>query len=1085
MSPHDENAHNDTPAIPSWFLATDEDDAAFLKGVLSSTKQSEAEPDTKQTVQEQQPDAGEDWVRKALDDFCEQVIIWDTPIGIFPAPVANSFHRASAATCGEALSISPERIPQHGDLRKRILDGCLAKCAAYTTPYPSLPDPVIHMVQPLCRYEGFIWGPLGNLHVMAPKDTSLACPALVELDQIFKRAADTRSGQDGNRESQPLGSSETLRATTAIISGQPASSDDHFSDVPPKSVPGDFDAMPIKALAVSEAIARRLVHAGYATVGELNRASDGELLAIRGFGALGLQKVREAITAVHAEDEKLNPDSGGRMLGKQLSSLTAPNGTGPGRTNRASSDFDAPLSALDLKDPLVRALRGGGFSTVGELNRASDDQLLSIRNFGVAKLRAVREALESFSRSQKADEKSSEQAEQLADQAHQLLQDGGIKAPLTPFKAWALPIAQALVDTGALDAASLADLLKRLDDAPTTTQAPIPLSAWLDRLEASGERANLILLQRLSGSTLAETGEAFGLTRERIRQVVDTRLSRRPLIEEDRFVPLVQRYAVAQDEFCAIFDAAPMTFNYVKLVAKTTSKSICPLDEALMDTELDLDVRKRIRAHLDGQRVAIGPYRVKRRKQDIIEAVVRVEAAAEPRAEGELYAAYEDALRAHHLTDESFEFPSTRALGAYLARQDYVIRSRKGYRLFDVSYDHLVSLLETIDFHRYWNQEISAALIMRDYPELMRHLDICDSYELHSCLRTLRDRWDAVELADCAFHRAPIMSIGPEASRDAQVIGLINEMAPVDIKALAAEYEHRYGVDALSFTANAKKSYAGFMQGNTFLSIRNVALTSRDAAFVERSLQLGARSMQAVRERFDRTMSDRDERRRFHAALNPHSLREAGFAIEGNCLFKSDEDPEQVIGLLLSRDEFAEEDFDRGLWTSSLFQQTLSKTLRSFILLSMGDGTYRSARGLGIKPDDCRSYIDAAIEKALPGEPFNTHLLRDDGFEHSLMDSCPSDRMLDELLVRDNRLRRTSVEFTRIFASQVDSLSLVDIIEWLMHGESELTINHINELLWEHFGAQAKLANLRTAAKKAGRYSADTDSVSPWPGDAV
>ena len=122
---------------------------------------------------------------------------------------------------------------------------------------------------------------------------------------------------------------------------------------------------------------------GIATLGDLTRTSEQELLASKNFGETSLVEIREMMT------------SKGLQLGQFSHERTEPepdidvSGLSPDE----QAVLERPIADLNLSVRARKCMVRLGISTVGELIRRTGDELLECKNFGVTSLNEVREKL--------------------------------------------------------------------------------------------------------------------------------------------------------------------------------------------------------------------------------------------------------------------------------------------------------------------------------------------------------------------------------------------------------------------------------------------------------------------------------------------------------------------------------------------------------------------------------------------------------------------------------------------------------------------------------------------------------------------
>lgn len=114
-------------------------------------------------------------------------------------------------------------------------------------------------------------------------------------------------------------------------------------------------------LGLSSQQKRALNKIGIATMSDLRRADDQRLLSVEGIGEATVQQIREALAA------------------------------SPGKTPEAGPDAPpAPIGTLHLPSQQEAALLKDGYTTVADLQQATDEQLLAVDGVGKRTLEYIR-----------------------------------------------------------------------------------------------------------------------------------------------------------------------------------------------------------------------------------------------------------------------------------------------------------------------------------------------------------------------------------------------------------------------------------------------------------------------------------------------------------------------------------------------------------------------------------------------------------------------------------------------------------------------------------------------------------------------
>ena len=139
----------------------------------------------------------------------------------------------------------------------------------------------------------------------------------------------------------------------------------------------------------------------------------------------------------------------------------------------------------------------------------------------------------------------------------------------------------------------------------------------------SDNQKRATLLARLHGETLEQIGEHLQISRERVRQKINTMLSRRPKLREDCYLPLFERYEFSYEEFHLAFDEPPEVYNYLIIVRSSKNNQRMPLDAILADTSIPESFRRKAERAIYRQYVTVNGMHIKKEPSSLSQYVVQ------------------------------------------------------------------------------------------------------------------------------------------------------------------------------------------------------------------------------------------------------------------------------------------------------------------------------------------------------------------------------------------------------------------------------------------------------------------------------
>ena len=116
------------------------------------------------------------------------------------------------------------------------------------------------------------------------------------------------------------------------------------------------------------------------------------------------------------------------------------------------------------------------------------------------------------------------------------------------------------------------------------------LEEALNELDLSSK---MLIIERLNGKTLQEIGESRSITRERVRQKFTKEFAKIPMVDEDKYAPLFEKYNFSEEDFIKIFNEEKYVYNYLKEKYKSGELDI---EDALKDERFNEPQKEIIRS---------------------------------------------------------------------------------------------------------------------------------------------------------------------------------------------------------------------------------------------------------------------------------------------------------------------------------------------------------------------------------------------------------------------------------------------------------------------------------------------------------
>jgi hypothetical protein len=307
----------------------------------------------------------------------------------------------------------------------------------------------------------------------------------------------------------------------------------------------------------------------------------------------------------------------------------------------------------------------------------------------------------------------------------------------------------------------------------------------------SGDRNKEIILRRIQGENLQTIGDSYGLSRERVRQILVKTVKKFPLMYEDYFQEPYEYFRFSKEEFCNAFPSCEeASYEYLFIKYKKGEESITS-DSISGYTGLFYE---RIKSFLVEESI-------RRDKQTVskTDMVYRVLLSNSDRSMSldEFEKEYYGYIERKGYPRERLVI-NQRTVNNHLRNAKHIVFDKNNFLRYCEVEPEII--WNTIDFSQYQNLVISAELIYRDYEELMEELDIRDGYELFYVIKSSLEYWDG-SFFEINCRRVPVIVMG-DGNEERQAIQLLKEISPIDFLGYYESYEERFGVRKESAQGN-------------------------------------------------------------------------------------------------------------------------------------------------------------------------------------------------------------------------------------------------------------------------------------------
>lgn len=561
------------------------------------------------------------------------------------------------------------------------------------------------------------------------------------------------------------------------------------------------------------------------------------------------------------------------------------------------------------------------------------------------------------------------------------------------------------------------------------------------------ERTKDILLARLNGLTLDEIGQRYDLTRERVRQIIDKELNKKPRLEEDKYIYLYETYDFSLEDFKLAFGERDYVFYYLETVASQSRGNRKPIIEILSDSTVPVYLRKRAERAVYKEFVTINGVRIRKLRREIVEYVVRTKCKELTKFET-FMKLYQQQIRELGLSEDPTFVLDERTYTNRLSDSNYVLWNHgHSFRYYYIPERDYELLLSTLNLEQYQNQEFSSLKLFRDYPELMHEYDIHDEYELHNLLKKV---WPA-EDKNVVFKKMPTITVG-SPDRDTQILELLLQHAPISLNDLAKEYEAAYGAKSATFIGTYLKNFTEYYHDGMY-SIDADNLPAIQFNLMKEILHEDFYMLPRIRELYKEAFPDADE-----SQINPYTIKTLGFKVYSGYAVRASfgSATEYFSKLLTSSDDFSLDEFPAGISLLPTFTQLLYELKESREYVEYKPRCYVSQSkldSLGVTKKKIDEYRLAVYSFAKGKKYYTINSLREDGFIHKIGTEEYDDWFYASLLIEDHEhFSYKRIGRTKVLMNGAVNVSFADMLVWIIEQRQRMTFSALNRYLEKNYG---------------------------------
>lgn len=579
------------------------------------------------------------------------------------------------------------------------------------------------------------------------------------------------------------------------------------------------------------------------------------------------------------------------------------------------------------------------------------------------------------------------------------------------------------------------------------------LEEALNELDLSSK---MLIIERLNGKTLQEIGESRSITRERVRQKFTKEFAKIPMVDEDKYAPLFEKYNFSEEDFIKIFNEEKYVYNYLKEKYKSGELDI---EDALKDERFNEPQKEIIRssrriAKLFGETVIIN-------RQNIIYLLAKKYASKGINIEKftELYNDFVNENEDYNLLPVD-----DRSMEGLLSRSDIAVFDiGRRFRYYDYNnisqedYESLKEILFNMDSGYY-----STLVIYKNNNELMNALDIRDEYELHNISKTLFNDKEQI-----VFERMPNFSIDG-ITKNEFIEEKIKEFAPISVSDFVDMLETEYGHKASTMMSHITSNFQKYIDNGIIKSNISI-LPDYEIEKIKYLLRKPIYNIDDLKELLiSNNYNNIDE------IITSPNMYKMGYRIRSSYICKKDigSIEEYFKNLANENDFIANDNFLKNSTYSTMIKR-VERSLDIFLISNEEYITIKKLNSLGITKKDIVDFCENVKEKFKDIEYFTLANIRDLLEIGKLDDYGFDDIFLENIIGNIDNITYVKFSNNKIFSFVNESIDSKKFVLDSIGNRISIFVDELQNELMEHYGIEVAPEKIKNAIIDTDMYYSD------------
>lgn len=578
--------------------------------------------------------------------------------------------------------------------------------------------------------------------------------------------------------------------------------------------------------------------------------------------------------------------------------------------------------------------------------------------------------------------------------------------------------------------------------------------------------ARTIVVEHLYGKTMESIGLRLSppISRSRVSQIFHQEIDHFPIVKEDVYRDLLMHYDMDKDTFYALTDALEPTYGYIQeryhedldgtkiqLNGDVLSRDVAK--ELIINTKKLKQYLAKHYLHVYDQWVS------KDDRNGFLQAICHSfdgyfqKKDVEKRYNKILHAVYPEKQEEWALHD--FRLNS-------ILKQGYLVHSaKKGSRYRIVSRKLVQAIIRDTQLAQYKDTIVSTKKVFEDHRDVMEMYDIRDQYELHSLLRTGKERYQ-IDVNEMEFSRMPMLVFG-HGNENEIVKQEIKACAPIDVEVFARHMANKYGYDIRSFYSYLRRNFNVYIEENRIDIVDEAILHSQDFQTMKNSLTEDFYFVEDYQNAIE-------EQHLNSQLMDAYVIRRLGYKLYAGYLLKEPHTPGRYFEQWIQ--EHASEIQPRHMDILT-FQYALERLEKRLDVFEWTPGHYVTLKQLDISKKDLKQYIEQIKDAVVDGQYFTQQSLK----QLRIVSQQVANSFYKSLLKSETSIQMMTVGDSWVFVKNTPP-NMRDFFLQLMHEQPGLTVNSCITYLYQWYGIRVDRRYMLEHIIDAGLfYSLDTDRM--------